>query len=206
MQASEQATEIKQAFEDHGVDGRALSNLTLDDVEKIGETTGVVEGGEACALRKVGHRIALLSELDRFRNEHRTKTWAQVIAAVNLDYVSASPRGQSEPLSKDLANQFGVGNFSGDNGDAALKAATVHKSRPAKGKDRTEVVVPVYATLVVKKIVEDTDGNLDLVSRAALKKVSRAAVEKMVRNGLRQVVASTGRARARAGRRLSSGR
>ena len=39
----------------------------------------------------------------------------------------------------------------------------VHKSSKPKGKSREEVVVPVFATLLVKKITEDADGNLSLI-------------------------------------------
>ena len=39
----------------------------------------------------------------------------------------------------------------------------VHKSSKPKAKKRPEVVVPVFATLLMKKLTEDTDGNLALV-------------------------------------------
>ena len=48
--AGANASEIKQAAMAQGVDGRALLHLTIDDMEKIGETAGTVEGGGECAL------------------------------------------------------------------------------------------------------------------------------------------------------------
>ena len=41
-----------------GVDGRALLHLTIEDMEKIGEMAGTVEGGGECALtlRRAPHR------------------------------------------------------------------------------------------------------------------------------------------------------
>ena len=54
-EAEENANEIKQAAMHHGVDGRALLHLTIEDMEKIGEKAGHVEGGGECALKFVGH-------------------------------------------------------------------------------------------------------------------------------------------------------
>ena len=66
-------------------------------------------------------------------------------------------------LTEQLCKTFGVDQIKGDNTDRALKAATVHKSSKPKGKSREEVVVPVFATLLVKKITEDPDGDLSLI-------------------------------------------
>ena len=66
-EAEENAREIKQAAMHHGVDGRALLHLTIEDMEKIGETAGHIEGGGQCALSQfVGHRISILSSIHAF--------------------------------------------------------------------------------------------------------------------------------------------
>ena len=41
-EAGENAREIKQAAMAHGVDARALLHLTIEDMEKIGATAGIV--------------------------------------------------------------------------------------------------------------------------------------------------------------------
>lgn len=46
--------------------------------------------------------------------------------------------------------------------DAGLRAAAVHVKKPTKMRI-TQCVVPVYATILVKKLVEDTDGVVNLV-------------------------------------------
>ena len=77
-EAEENAREIKQAAMAHGVDGRALLHLTIEDMEKIGEKAGHVEGGGECALKFVGHRIAILSSIHAFVEAYKAEPWDRV--------------------------------------------------------------------------------------------------------------------------------
>ena len=84
----------------------------------------------------------------------------------NLDLLTKQGhiRKQGDPtLTEELCKKYGVDNIQGDNSDKALKGAMVHKSTKKKGPKREEVVVPVFATLLMKKITEDTDGNLSMI-------------------------------------------
>ena len=162
-EAVEQAHEIKQAAMEHGVDGRSLFHLTLEDMEKIGVMAGVVEGGGACALGKHCHRVALLTSLCAFRDQHGHKPWGGVLEVLKPTRLRmARERGKAE-LTTDLCKTFGIDGIQGDNNDDALKGALVHTEGTKKVPKRPEVVVPVFATLLIKKITEDTDGNLNLV-------------------------------------------
>jgi hypothetical protein len=162
-EAGENASEIKQAAMAHGVDGRALLHLTIEDMEKIGETAGTVEGGGECALTQVGHRIAILSSLHAFRDAHAHEKW-DVVKELPLLTNQGQNRKEGEALlTEELCKTYGVDKIQGDNSDKALKGAMVHKSTKKKGPKREEVVVPVFATLLMKKITEDTDGNLSMI-------------------------------------------
>ena len=162
-EAGENAREIKQAAMSQGVDGRALLHLTIEDMEKIGETAGYVEGGGQCALSQVGHRISILNSLAAFRDAHAHEPWEKVKNLTLLTRQGQDREQDESELTTELCKTFGIDTIQGDNGDEALKAAMVHKSSKPKGPTRPEVVVPVFATLLMKKLTEDTDGNLTLV-------------------------------------------
>ena len=162
-EAEENAREIKQAAMHHGVDGRALLHLTIEDMEKIGETAGHVEGGGECALKFVGHRIAILSSIHAFVEAHKAEPWDRVKELPLLLRAGKNRHEGEAKLTTELCKTFGVDQIKGDNTDKALNAAMVHKSSKPKGKSREEVVVPVFATLVMKKLTEDTDGNLSMI-------------------------------------------
>ena len=162
-EAGENAREIKQAVMAQGVDGRALLHLTIEDMEKIGETAGHVEGGGECALKFVGHRIAILNSLAAFRDAHAHEPWEKVKNLTLLTRQGQDRDKDESELTAELCKTFGVDIIQGDNDAAALRAAMVHKSSKPKAPKRPEVVVPVFATLLMKKLTEDTDGNLALV-------------------------------------------
>ena len=162
-EAGTQAQEIKVAARNEGIDGRALLHLTIEDMKQIGETAGVVAGGGKCALIQVGHRISILNSLVAFRDAHAHEPWDRVKELPLLLGAGENRHGGEAKLTEQLCKTFGVDQIKGDNTDRALKAAMVHKSSKPKGKSREEVVVPVFATLLVKKIIEGTDGNLSLV-------------------------------------------
>jgi len=161
--AEEHAFEIKQAVIAQGVDGRALLHLTIEDMEKIGQETGVLEDGGECALKFIGHRIAILNSLVAFRDAHAHEPWATVKTLALLTHQGQDRDEDEAELTEQLCKMFGVDIIQGDNDDWALKAAMVHKSSKPKGARRQEVVVPVFATLLAKQLVEDADGNLELV-------------------------------------------
>ena len=148
---------------DHGVDGRALTHLTIEDMEKIGETAGHIEGGDECALKFVGHRIAILSSIHAFVDAYKAEPWDRVKELPLLVRAGKNRHEGEAKLTTELCKTFGVDQIKGDNTDKALNAAMVHKSSKPKGKSREEVVVPVFATLVMKKLTEDTDGNLSMI-------------------------------------------
>ena len=161
-EAVEQAHEIKQAAMEYGIDGRSLFHLTIEDIEKIGEMAGVVEGGGTCALGKLGHRVALLTSLCVFRDQHGNKPWETVLELLKPTRVRMErERGKAE-LTTELCKTFGIDSIQGDNDNSALKAALVHTEGTKEVPKRPEVVVPVFATLLVKKIKEDMDGNVSL--------------------------------------------
>ena len=162
-EAGENAREIKQAVMAQGVDGRALLHLTIEDMEKIGETAGHVEGGGECALKFVGHRIAILNSVAAFRDAHAHEPWETVKNLTLLTRQGQDRDKDESELTTELCKTFGVDIIQGDNSEEALRAAMVHKSSKPKAKKRPEVVVPVFATLLMKKLTEDTDGNLALV-------------------------------------------
>jgi hypothetical protein len=162
-EAEENANEIKQAAMAHGVDGRALPHLTIDDMEKIGEKAGHVEGGGECALKFVGHRIAILNSIHAFVEAYKAEPWDRVKELPLLLRAGKNRHEGEENLTEKLCKTFGVDIIQGDNSEEALRAAMVHKSSKPKAKKRPEVVVPVFATLLMKKLTEDTDGNLALV-------------------------------------------
>ena len=162
-EAGENAREIKQAAMSQGVDGRALLHLTMEDMEKIGEAAGIVEGGGQCALSQVGHRISILNSLAAFRDAHAHEPWDQVKNLTLLTRQGQDRDKDESELTTELCKTFGIDKIQGDNDNTALKAAMVHKSSKPKGPKRPEVVVPVFATLLMKKLTEDTDGNLNLV-------------------------------------------
>ena len=162
-EAEENAREIKQAAMAHGVDGRALPHLTIEDMEKIGEKAGHVEGGGECALKFVGHRIAILNSIHAFVDAYKAEPWDRVKELPLLLRAGKNRHEGEENLTEKLCKTFGVDIIQGDNSEEALRAAMVHKSSKPKAKKRPEVVVPVFATLLMKKLTEDTDGNLALV-------------------------------------------
>ena len=162
-EAEENANEIKQAAMAHGVDGRALPHLTIEDMEKIGEKAGHVEGGGECALKFVGHRIAILNSIHAFVEAYKAEPWDRVKELPLLVRAGKNRHEGEAKLTEQLCKTFGVDQIKGDNTDKALNAAMVHKSSKPKGKSREEVVVPVFATLVMKKLTEDTDGNLSMI-------------------------------------------
>ena len=162
-EAGTQAQEIKVAARNEGIDGRALLHLTIEDMEKIGETAGVVAGGGECALTQVGHRISILNSLVAFRDAHAHEPWETVKELPLIKSQGLERKKGVAKLTEQLCKSFGVDQIRGDNSDEALRAATVHKSSKPKAPNATEVVVPVFATLIVKKIIEDTDGKLSLV-------------------------------------------
>ena len=162
-EAGENAREIKQAAMSQGVDGRALLHLTIEDMEKIGEAAGTVEGGGQCALSQVGHRISILNSLVAFRDAHAHEPWETVKNLTLLTRQGQDRDKDESELTAELCKTFGVDIIQGDNSEEALRAAMVHKSSKPKAPKRPEVVVPVFATLLMKKLTEDTDGNLALV-------------------------------------------
>ena len=162
-EAGENAREIKQVVMAQGVDGRALLHLTIEDMEKIGEAAGTVEGGGQCALSQVGHRISILNSLVAFRDAHAHEPWETVKNLTLLTRQGQDRDKDESELTAELCKTFGVDIIQGDNSEEALRAAMVHKSSKPKAPKRPEVVVPVFATLLMKKLTEDTDGNLALV-------------------------------------------
>ena len=150
-EAEENASEIKQAAMHHGVDGRALLHLTIEDMEKIGETAGHIEGGDECALKFVGHRIAILSSIHAFVEAYKAEPWDRVKELPLLVRAGKNRHEGEAKLTEQLCKTFGVDQIKGDNTDKALNAAMVHKSSKPKGKSREEVIVPVFATLKTKR-------------------------------------------------------
>ena len=132
-EAEDNANEIKQAVMAQGVDGRALPHLTIEDMEKIGETAGVVDGGGECALKFVGHRIAILNSIHAFVEKHKADPWDRVKELPLLLHSGKNRREGDAKLTEQLCKTFGVDQIKGDNTDRALKAATVHKSSKPKG-------------------------------------------------------------------------
>jgi len=95
---------------------------------------------------------------------HAHEKW-DVVKELPLLTNQGQNRKQGDPtLTEELCKKYGVDKIQGDNSDKALKGAMVHRSgRMKRGPKREEVVVPVFATLLVKKVVEDPDGGLSLI-------------------------------------------
>ena len=95
---------------------------------------------------------------------HAHEKW-DVVKELPLLTNQGQNRKQGDPtLTEELCKKYGVDKIQGDNSDKALKGAMVHRSgRMKRGPKREQVVVPVFATLLVKKVVEDPDGGLSLI-------------------------------------------
>ena len=88
---------------------------------------------------------------------HKTEPWEKVKNLPLLTLQGQDRDEGEEELTTELCRTHGIDKIQGDNTDKALKAAIVHKSSKSK-VEREEVVVPVFATLLVKKIAEDRTG------------------------------------------------
>ena len=114
-EAGENAREIKQAAMSQGVDGRALLHLTIEDMEKIGEAAGTVEGGGQCALSQVGHRISILNSLVAFRDAHAHEPWETVKELPLIKSQGLERKKGVAKLTEQLCKSFGVDQIRGDN-------------------------------------------------------------------------------------------
>ena len=106
-------------------------------------------------------RLVLLARLKAFRAAHAHEPFAVVRQCFDMPKHLAG----AEHLTRQLADALRVPNIANvsDTKDESLRAALVHVRKPDKSKI-TQVVVPVFATILVKKLVEDTDGIVSLVA------------------------------------------
>ena len=158
---ADQAAEVAQTVRNQELNGAALEHFHLEDLEKMGAVAGSIDGGQQCIIAKVGPRLVLLARLKAFRAAHAHEPFSVVRQCFDMPKHLAG----AEHLTRQLADALRVPNIANvsDTRDESLRAALVHVRKPDKSKI-TQVVVPVFATILVKKLVEDTDGIVSLVA------------------------------------------
>ena len=144
-EAGENAREIKQTVMAQGVDGRALLHLTIEDMEKIGEKAGRVEGGGECALKLLGHRIAILNSIHAFVEAHKDEPWDRVKNLTLLTRQGQDNDKDESELTTGSARRSASTKFK-DDSDAAALLRHGAQVQQAEGAEAAKVVVPVFAS------------------------------------------------------------
>ena len=161
---------VAAEFYEHGVSGDAVGLLSLEDLREMARDAADGATDRHSELSRVGSRVRIREALGAFLREHGDAPAERLEATLLGDAAFAPPEASraAGPAARARAVDDGsvrallLADHAAPALDLIRRRPTVG-AKPAKAK---QVFVPVFLTLMIKKLVEDDETSISLVGTA----------------------------------------